>query len=507
MSPPENLSTGETANPCYNPPFDATDPLRLQPGEGERMSTPTEQELRDRFRDAGQGHLIDHLESLSGEAREGFAEALAGIDLDWVAARRAQYEGEQTAEAIHAELQPAPVIRLPETDEDRRARDAARAAGEDALRAGRLAAFVVAGGQGTRLGFDGPKGAFPFGPVTGRTLFRIHAEQILARADRYGVAIPWYVMTSDANDQATREAFAADGYFGMRPEDVMFFRQEMVPAMDFAGKLILEAPGRLAMSPNGHGGSLFALARSGATADMKRRGIDTISYFQVDNPLVTICDPVFAGHHIQADAEMSSKVLEKNCPEEKVGVVCYRDGKLSVVEYSDLDEKNMYARDDAGRLKYWAGSIAIHMLDVDFVDRVGSGAGQLPWHTAIKKVPCLDESGETVKPDEPNGVKFETFVFDALPLADGSVTLEVARENEFAPVKNPTGVDSVESARALMSDYAARLLEAAGVTVPRDADGAPKAAIELSYRFALDAEQLRAKIDPEMKVDETLILE
>jgi UDP-N-acetylglucosamine/UDP-N-acetylgalactosamine diphosphorylase len=287
----------------------------------------------------------------------------------------------------------------------------------------------------------------------------------------------------------------------------MFFRQEMVPALDFDGKLILEAPGKLAMNPNGHGGSLFALVRSGATADMKRRGVDTISYFQVDNPLVTVCDPVFAGFHLERGAGMSSKVLEKNAPDEKVGAVCYRDGTLCVVEYSDLDEETMHARDDAGNLKFWAGSIAIHMLDVGFVERVGGGDGQLPWHTAVKKIPRLAENGATVKPDEPNGVKFETFVFDALPLTGESVTLEVAREDEFAPVKNPEGVDSVVSARRLMSDYAARMLEACGVDVPRLADGTVGAAIELSYRYALDADELARKIDPEMVVDETLVLE
>jgi UDP-N-acetylglucosamine/UDP-N-acetylgalactosamine diphosphorylase len=463
------------------------------------------EEQRQRFGAAGQEHVFRFAEDLSDAEQQRFAQELAAVDLDWVAARHAQYEVEKDGETKTPLLEPAPVIELPGDEEAKAKEAAAREAGEAALRAGRMAAFLVAGGQGTRLGFDGPKGCYPIGPITERTLFQWHAEQIRARAGRYGTTIPWYIMTSTANDAATRAAFEENEYFGFDPEDVMFFTQKMVPAMDFAGKLLLDGKGSLALNPNGHGGSLAALHDSGATADMKRRGIDTISYFQVDNPLVTICDPVFAGHHLQAGAQMSSKVLEKNAPEEKVGVICRIDGTLGVIEYSDLDEKNMHAEGADGRLKYWAGSIAIHMLDVGFVDRV-AGEG-LPWHVAIKKIPCLGEAGEPCKPEEPNGVKFETFVFDALPLADASVTMEVRREEEFAPVKNATGIDSARSARQLLSDYAARRLTAAGVEVATDADGRAAVPIEMPYLYALDAEDISAKIEPGMRIDKPTVLE
>jgi UDP-N-acetylglucosamine/UDP-N-acetylgalactosamine diphosphorylase len=459
-------------------------------------------DLRARFEEAGQGHVLQHLDELSGEERDRFLEQLEGVDLDWVQKRYGQYQAEKNRECVQADLEPAPVTPLPDSPEQAAREAEARAAGDAALAQGRMAAFLVAGGQGTRLGFDGPKGAFPIGPVTDRTLFQYHAEQIRARARRCGAAIPWYIMTSDANDAATRAFFREHDHFGFDPDDISFFRQDMVPAVDFDGKLILEAPGRLAMNPNGHGGSIFALVRSGATRDMRRRGIDTISYFQVDNPLVTICDPVFAGYHLQAGAGMSSKVLAKRDPGEKVGAVCYIDGTLGVVEYSDLPEEEMYARDADGRLKHWAGSIAIHMLDVDFVDRVGSGAGQLPWHCAFKKIPYYDAArGETVKPEEPNGVKFETFVFDALPLTDATVTMEVAREEEFAPVKNPAGQDSPESCRTLLSNRAGRMLDACGVQVPADAHGNVDARIELSALYALDTEELKTKASAELVIE------
>jgi UDP-N-acetylglucosamine/UDP-N-acetylgalactosamine diphosphorylase len=255
------------------------------------------------------------------------------------------------------------------------------------------------------------------------------------------------------------------------------------------------------MSPNGHGGSLQALLESGAVENMKRRGIDTISYFQVDNPLTTICDPVFAGYHLQAEAGMSSKVLRKRSPDEKVGVVVLQEGRTGVIEYSDLDEDKAQAVDGNGELLYWAGSIAIHMLSVDFVESVGRSG--LPWHVAVKKIPFLNAQGQLVRPEEPNGVKFETFVFDALPFSDASVTMEVAREVEFAPVKNAEGTDSVESSRRLLSDYAARLLKEGETAEGNLGDGL----LELSPLFALDAEEAKARRSGPISLNDGLVLE
>lgn len=459
------------------------------------------EELRASFEQAGQAHVFQFWNELNESERAQLLDDCARVDFAWVEQRLRQFRRESSATMPALDIRPAPVIRLPSADAERAAEAEARRAGEEALRGGKLAAFLVAGGQGTRLGFEGPKGCYRIGPISDRTLFRWHAEQIRARARRYGAKIPWYVMTSRANHADTVAYFEQNDYLGFDRTDVMLFQQGMVPSLDKDGKLILAEKHALAMNPDGHGGSLTALARSGAVADMKKRGVEYVSYFQVDNPLVTICDPVFAGYHILARAEMSSKILDKSGPEEKVGHICINNGKLTVIEYSDMDFVNMHARDTSGRLVFWAGSIAIHMLSVGFVERVG-GKAELPWHVARKKIPFVGENGRKKTPDSPNGVKFETFVFDALPLASGSVTMEVAREDEFAPVKNASGVDSAESCRELLSGRFRRWLDACGMEPP-----AAPAALEISPLYALDAQELGAKLPRGSKIAAGTLLE
>ena len=334
-----------------------------------------------------------------------------------------------------------------------------------------MAAFLVAGGQGTRLGFDGPKGAYEIGPVTRRTLFQLHAEKIAALSRRAGKTVPWYIMTSESNHNATVAYFREHAFHGLREDSVRFFRQDMLPAVDRAGKFLLETKSRVFTSPNGHGGSLKALRDSGALADMKERGIDVIFYFQVDNPLVEICDPVFLGRHLEARADMSSKVVRKSSWKEKVGVMGLLGGKLAVIEYSDLPEAAARAVLPDGSLEYWAGSIAIHVLSADFVDRLTRGGFHLPYHRAEKAIPHVDASGREVKPSEKNGIKFETFVFNALAEARNSVTMEVLREEEFSPVKNAEGEDSPATSRRDLTALYLRWLEENGASIERDQGG------------------------------------
>ncbi|MDR1521071.1 MAG: UTP--glucose-1-phosphate uridylyltransferase [Planctomycetota bacterium] len=457
-------------------------------------------ELRELFASHGQDQVFANWDALPPEGREELLRDCAGVDFAWIEARREEFSrGAGKFDA--AGIEPAPVARLAAVEADRRRSAAAVKIGEEKLRRGKAAAFLAAGGQGSRLGFDGPKGCFPIGPISGKTLFQWHAERILANSRRHGAAIPWYIMTSRDNDSATRAYFRDNGFFGLREGDVFFFSQEMVPSLDFQGKLLLASPSRLALNPNGHGGSLSGLVRSGALADMERRGIEIISYFQVDNPLVAICDPLFIGAHIMAEAEMSSKALRKNAPEEKIGVMALRDGKHLVIEYSDMDEASMRAVGPDGGLKFWAGSIAIHLLNVDFVKAVG-GQSRLPWHQARKKVPYF-ANGALVRPERENAVKFETFVFDAIPLAKRSVNLEVAREQEFAPVKNAEGIDSPVSCRRLLSSYFAAWLAGCGVAAP--AGAAPL--VEISPLYSLDAGELAGKIKPGgLKLENALLL-
>ncbi len=468
---------------------------------------PNYEETLALFRKNGQEHVLAGWEKLFLDQQESLLDDCAQIDFTWLKARLTEFQTVQAFGLQQQTIEPAPVVRLPGDEAGKSAHNAARDAGEDLLRQGKVAAFLVAGGQGTRLGFEGPKGSFPIGPVSGRTLFQWHGEQIAARSRRYGAPIPWYVMTSRENDRETRRFFEDRNFFGLPERDVFFFTQSMVPCLDFQGRLMLASPASLAMNPNGHGGSILGLRRSGALKDMKERGIEVVSYFQVDNPLVTICDPIFLGWHVKESSEMSSKVVEKNSPAERMGVACLKDGKPSMVEYIDLDEDSQRATTPEGGLKFWAGNVAIHILNLSFLERISDG-DRLPWHQSRKKVPYFAGT-RLIKPDKENAVKFETFVFDALPFAKKTLNLEVRRENEFAPLKNAEGSDSIESCRMLLSAHFCEWLAQAGVSIPMPglAVDAKQPAVEISPLYSLDAEELAAKVKPEgVKLERTLLL-
>lgn len=426
------------------------------------------EQLRERFAAFGQDHVFRFWEELEPARRRALAEQASRLDLGEL--QRTFAHTRQLAGPGTRKLEPAEVEALPSRGGDRDHRGAARKRGEALLREGRVAVMVVAGGQGTRLGFDAPKGVFPLGPVTGRTLFELQAQKLQAARRRWGTPIPWLVMTSPATDAPTRTYFAEHARFGLPAEDVSFLCQSMAPALDFEGRLLLEAPDRIAESPNGHGGAFQALADSGALAELARRGITTISYYQVDNPLVPLVDPVFLGLHALDGAEMSAKVVRKIDPMEKVGVVARVDGRIGVVEYTEIDDEHRHLRDGTGALVYWAGSIAIHALDVGFAQRVAGDAEHLlPYHASAKKIPFADALGRRVQPAEPNGYKLERFLFDALPAASRVALLEIEREDEYAPVKNAEGSDSPETSRRALDALARRWLAGAGVEAPRDA--------------------------------------
>lgn len=446
------------------------------------------QSLIASFKQAGQGQVFAFFDRLAPAEQQALLAEAAEIDLGEVARISAAFLGTQVAAGVDLTgLEPAPYEPLPQNGGSVADWRLAKAAGEAALRAGRVAAFTVAGGQGTRLGYDAPKGTFPVTPLKEKTLFQVFAEKIRAAGLRYGKPIPWFIMTSHANHEATETFFNEHGFFGLEPTRVHFFRQGRMPAVDLQGRILLEAPGRIAMSPDGHGGSLRALSRSGALDRMEREGIDIVSYFQVDNPLVRCIDPTFIGWHLRRGSEMSSKMIPKAYAGEKVGVFCARHGQTVVVEYSDLPAKLQEENDAAtGRLRYIAGSIAIHVLDAKFIRRMAEGETALPFHRADKKIPTIDEAGNPMKPDRPNGVKFEMFVFDALPFAKNAVVIETLRASDFSPVKNATGVDSPQTCRDDQLRQFARWLQSVGAAVPLDAEGRPTFPIEVSPLFGYD---------------------
>jgi len=441
---------------------------------------------RERCEAAGQGHVLRWAGELEPAALTRLLEQLEQLDLARLSRLFETVRAPSASRAL-PELAPADLIEVGAGEQHRRRDHAARAAGEAALSAGQVAAFVVAGGQGSRLGLQGPKGRFPIGPLTQRSLFAFHAQRVLATSRRHGAAAPYYVMTSAANHADTQAAFEEAGWFGLERSQVFFLLQGMLPAVDPQGRLLLASRDSLCMSPDGHGGSLRALERSGALADMERRGIRQVFYFQVDNPLAPVLDPVFIGHHLLGAAEMSSKVVAKTDAREKVGIVARVDGRAGVIEYSDLDPALAEQRDEQGRLRFRAGNIAIHVLDVAFIRRVLEQGLELPVHRADKIVACLDEQGRLVRPERPNAVKLELFVFDALGHAARSVTQEVRREDEFAPVKNAEGADSPATARAALVAQAKRWMAAAGLAVPAGP-------VEIGPLFALDADEFAANL-------------
>jgi UDP-N-acetylglucosamine/UDP-N-acetylgalactosamine diphosphorylase len=325
------------------------------------------------------------------------------------------------------------------------------------------------------------------GPLTNRSLFAYHAQRVLATSRRYGAPATLAVMTSDTNHASTVAAFDEAECFGLERDQLRFLVQGMLPAVDRDGRLLLASAGSLFMSPDGHGGSLRALQQSGTLDTLAAQGVEELFYFQVDNPLARVLDPVFIGHHVLARGQMSTKVVPRRDAGEKVGVVARIDGRVGVIEYSDMSPELAAARDGQGRLLHRAGNIAIHMLSLDFVRRLTSGGAELPVHRADKAVACLDAEGRLVKPGRPNAVKLETFVFDALGFAERTVTQEVRREDEFAPVKNAEGEDSPATARAALSDQAKRWMAAAGLS-------APKGPAEVGPLFALDQEEFLATL-------------
>jgi UDP-N-acetylglucosamine/UDP-N-acetylgalactosamine diphosphorylase len=423
-----------------------------------------------------QEHVFRYWDKLNDKERVELLEELSKIDLQMV-----KDMFSQKTHSFDNEFSPAPYIALPKNEDEKKLFKEAEEIGVKHIKDGKLAAFLVAGGQGSRLGFNGPKGKFPIGAVSGKTLFHFHAEKIRAAEIKYNVSIPFLIMTSRDNHEETADFFKEEKYFGLNPENVSLFPQNMIPSLDLNGKLILSGYNTIFMNPDGHGGSLTALKTSGVLDRLKTDKIETLSYFQVDNPLVKIIDPVFIGFHVMKMADISSKMLQKSYPEERTGVfVKYSNNTLGIVEYSDMPKEK------AGDILYSAANPAIHLFNIRFISKLtDSGRVNLPYHTAKKKIAGMVE-GEVKEFD---GYKFEQFVFDALPLTDKNVILEILRGEEFAPVKNASGQDSPDSAKELMTALNRQWLKSRGIAIPDKVRS-----IEISPLAALSPEDISEDI-------------
>jgi UDP-N-acetylglucosamine/UDP-N-acetylgalactosamine diphosphorylase len=466
------------------------------------MNRSEEANLVATWKGRGQDQLFYYWDERLEKMKQALLEDLENLDIEVYELLQRQLEVQLTAGGSrHLE----PVSHIPQA---RWRQDVkAQASGEDLLRLGKIAFCTVAGGQGSRLGFDGPKGCFPISPIRNATLFQILAEKILAARRRYDRPMYWYIMTSPLNLEETRQFFQSNSYFGMPDAEVLFFTQGLFPSLTREGKLLLTEEGGLFQNPNGHGGTIAALSDSGCLDHMIGSGVEQLYYFQVDNPLVRIPDPPFLGLHSLQGSQMSTKVIAKDYPEEKVGVIGKIDGKPGVIEYSDIDEERQNARDDQGKLLYSHGSIAIHILSIEFLR---SHSGRLPLHVAEKEIQTWvpDERGGSMQ--ERVGIKFEMFIFDALAEAENPLFFETSREEEFAPLKNKTGQDSIQTCRQGMMKQYARWLMANDVRVPMRR-GKPVHRIEISPLVAGDAESLGESLNQRFpstvnRIDEDTLL-
>ena len=447
-------------------------------------------QLLDLLRPHSQEHLLSFWDDLDPMQRESLARQIEEIDFALIR-RLYQQRGQQANLSDLADRAgPPTAFRLDATKNPFTSQQAEQRA-EKALRAGHVGAVLVAGGQGTRLGFDHPKGMFPIGPLSNKTLFQIHVEKIIAAGRRYGVRIPLYLMTSPATDVETRRFFTDNDRFGIPEDDLIIFCQGTMPAVDAeTGRVLLESPGQIATSPDGHGGMLAAMARGGVLDDVQRRGVRHLFYFQVDNPLVDICGREFLGYHLLAESELSTQVIAKRDPLERVGNVVRVDDRLIVIEYSDLSDEAAVVRNPDGSLRIWAGSIAVHVMDTALLRRLADTTEGLPLHIALKKVAHVDPSGARIEPAKPNAVKFERFIFDLMPMAHNAIVVEVDPAKAFAPLKNASGAktDTPEIVRAQIAALGRDWLRQAGVEVD------DSVIVEISPLFALDTEQLAAQI-------------
>ena len=441
--------------------------------------------IRDLTARFGQEHLLRFWDALSRPDQEKLAFEIEAVDFALVA--RLHKDLVVNPKPVSATEILTPMRGQPWESFPMSKRKAIAGIGLNALKEGRAAAFLVAGGQGTRLGHDGPKGTFDIGLPSGKSLFQLQAERLLKLSKDCGKPVPWYIMTSRENHASTTAFFEAHKHFGMDPADVSFFPQGELPVIDAEGKILLAEPGRLALGPNGNGGCFPALKSSGALADMKRRGVEWVFTYGVDNALVRVCDPGFLGFAIISGFPAASKSVAKTDPAERVGVFCLRSGKPSVLEYSEMTPEMCGMRDMQGGLLYGSANIAVHLFRRDFLE--AQAETPLPYHVAHKKVPHVNDEGKTVSPTAPNAFKFELFMFDLFPKARGMAIQEISRADEFAPVKNPSteSTDTPATARRLILNLHRRWAASAGFT-PEELKGLE---VEVSPLTSFAGEGLR----------------
>lgn len=399
-----------------------------------------ENELLNVLKEHGQEHIFEAYQKLDDKGKEKLAAQIERIDWSIV-----EMAGHKELSQERGKLEPLSALEVTQIEENKAKYEEI---GLGAIRAGKVGAVLLAGGQGTRLGSDGPKGKYNIGLTKEIYIFERLIRNLMDVTDKAGCFVPLYVMTSDKNHDETIAFFEEKNYFGYPKDFVKFFKQEMAPSVDFQGKLYMESADSLSLSPNGNGGWFYSMEVTGVLKDVKARGVEWLNIFAVDNVLQRIADPVFVGATIDSGCVSGAKVVRKADPEEKIGVLCLEDGKPSIVEYYEMTEEIINSREANGELSYNFGVILNYLFRVDQLEEISSQ--KMTVHVVEKKIPFIDEKGVLVKPESPNGYKFELLVLDMIHMFDNCLSYEVVRDYEFAPIKNKSGVDSVESARALL---------------------------------------------------------
>jgi len=399
-----------------------------------------ERELENLLKEHGQEHIFEAYKKLDEAGKEKLAAQIKKIDWSILA-----MAGQEKLAQKRGKLVPLSALEVLEIERNKAQYEQV---GIDAIKAGKIGAVLLAGGQGTRLGFDGPKGKYNIGITREMYIFERLIRNIQDVTDKTGCFVPLYIMTSDKNNDETIAFFEEKDYFGYPKDFVKFFRQEMAPSVDFQGKLYMEAPDSLSLSPNGNGGWFYSMAVTGILKDVKARGVEWLNIFAVDNVLQRIADPVFVGATLNSGCVSGAKVVKKADPQEKIGVLCLEDGRPSIVEYYEMTDEIINSREANGELSYNFGVILNYLFRVDQLEEISSQ--KMPVHVVEKKIPYMDKNGALIKPESPNGYKFELLVLDMIHLFENCLSYEVVRDYEFAPIKNKTGVDSVESAQTLL---------------------------------------------------------
>ena len=397
-------------------------------------------QFRELLKRHGQEQVLRFYDELTADQKRSLDAEIAVLDFSVIDEAMTH---ETKTDGDHFEMIPTLTI-----DQIKIQKEKFKAVGNEALKQGKVAAVLLAGGQGSRLGFDGPKGTLNVGIHHRLYLFEILIRNMEKNVRPLGVYMHMYVMTSDRNHDQTIAFFKEHEYFGYPKEYLHFFKQDMAPSLDHEGKILLEDKGKISLTPNGNGGWFSSLQRNGMIEEMKSMGIEWLNVFSVDNVLQDIGDPIFLGATLVQGHPAGAKVIAKVNPDEKVGAICLRNGRPSVVEYSELTDELRNAKDENGNYKYNFGVTLNYLFNIQVTEE--SAKGKMPIHRANKKIDCIDEQGNPVNPLEPNGYKLETFIFDILAFYEGVTVFEIVREDEFAPIKNATGVDSLESARELL---------------------------------------------------------